>query len=64
LAAANAGPFACGPETLGAHLYIVDGRKPNEGPGGGSGVPADCTPVALHAAPSWVSIYDHAAVTD
>jgi hypothetical protein len=64
LAAANAAPFGCEPGTLGAHLYILDARKPSEPPGSGSGVPADCTPSTLHAAPSWVSVYDHETVKD
>ena len=62
LAEANAAPFVCNFSALGAHLYILDGRKPNELPGDGSGVPADCTPSAVQAAPSWVSVYDHETV--
>ncbi len=49
---------------LGAHFYITDGRKPGEAPGNGSGVPVDCTPVRKGAAPVWVSVYDHAPVTN
>ena len=52
----------CGTETVGAHIYIVDGRKPGERPGAGSGTPADCSPPALGKQPAWISVYDYTAV--
>ena len=64
LTAATSAPLMCGPDRLGAHVYIIDGRKPGERHGAGSGVPADCTPPSLPAPPSWVSVYDHAAVVN
>ena len=64
LVAVQTGQWSCTPGTLGAHLYILDGRKPNEPPGAGSGVPADCTPPTLNAAPRWLSVYDHTAVAN
>ena len=54
----------CGTSQLGAHLYVTDGRKPGEIAGGGSGVPADCTPPVKGASPGWVSVYDHRAVVN
>ncbi len=64
LSVANKPPYGCGPDTLGAHFYIVDGRKPGERPGAGSGVPADCTPTKLNHKPVWVSVYNLAAVSN
>lgn len=52
----------CGAVELGAHIYVVDARKPGEPPGAGSGVPADCTPPRKGRPPQWLSVYDHEAV--
>ena len=52
----------CSSESLGAHVYIADGRKPGELPDAGSGTPADCTPPGRGRLPVWVSVYDHLVV--
>ncbi len=54
---------ACNPGSLGAHVYVLDGRKPGERAGAGSGVPADCTPPVVGGGPIWLSVYDHRGVS-
>ncbi len=53
----------CSTESLGAHIYVLNGRKPGERSGLGSGTPADCTPPSYGSKPFWTSVYDRAPVT-
>ena len=52
----------CTTDTLGAHAFVTDARKPAERPGRGSGVPADCAPPRLGSPPAWLSVYNQAEV--
>ena len=58
-----AGLPACSAAVLGAHVFVTDARKPDEPAGRGSGVPADCVPARIGSAPSWISVYSHAAIS-
>ena len=53
----------CSAETLGAHVFVLDGRKPTEHEKHGSGVPADCVPQRAGSMPVWLSAYSQTAVS-
>ena len=53
----------CSGGVLGAHVFVTDARKPNEQPGQGSGVPADCARPRAGSPPTWLSIYSRSEVS-